>query len=94
VTSSTEELKVRLERIRTLLHRLARVNDGGVEAELIAQLTLETEAVSRLRATSAVTVAGTRAPAPTGPGDRVSAARPVARVRARLRSGRRIARQS
>ncbi len=53
VTSSTEEVHARLERIRTLLHRLARVRDTGIEAELITQLTLETEAVRRLRANAA-----------------------------------------
>jgi hypothetical protein len=49
-TSSTEQIHVRLERMRTLLHRLARVRDSGIEAELITQLTLETEAVRELRA--------------------------------------------
>ncbi len=53
VTSSTEEVNARLGRIRTLLHRLARVRDTGIEEELITQLTLETEAVRRLRANAA-----------------------------------------
>jgi hypothetical protein len=53
VTTSTEQVQTRLERIRTLLHRLARVRDAGIEAELINQLTLETEAVRKLRANAA-----------------------------------------
>jgi hypothetical protein len=53
VTSSTEQINARLQRIRTLLHRLARVRDTVIEAELITQLTLETEAVRELRANAA-----------------------------------------
>jgi hypothetical protein len=92
VTSSSEQLKARLERIRTLLYRLARVKDAGVEAELIAQLTLESEAVSRLRAASTVNAAATGVSARTSPVECVPAARPIARVGARLRTGRRMAR--
>jgi hypothetical protein len=40
----------RLERIRTLLHRLADVRDGAGEAELIGMITVETGAVRRARA--------------------------------------------
>jgi hypothetical protein len=40
----------RLERIRTLLHRLAHTRDGAGEAELIGMITLETDAVRRARA--------------------------------------------
>jgi hypothetical protein len=40
----------RLERIRTLLHRLAHVRDGAGEAELIGMITVETDAVRRARA--------------------------------------------
>jgi hypothetical protein len=49
VTSSTE-VKTRLDRIRLLVHRLNRVRDSALEAEIITQLTLETEAVDRARA--------------------------------------------
>jgi hypothetical protein len=50
VPSPIDELQIRLDRIRTLLHRLNRVRDSAVEAEVITQLTLETEAVRRARA--------------------------------------------
>jgi hypothetical protein len=46
----------RLERIRTLLHRLARVRDGAGEAELIGMITVETGAVRRARARVGVAV--------------------------------------
>jgi hypothetical protein len=59
VTSKTDELKIRLNRIRTLLQRLNRVRDSATEAEIITQLTLETEAVRRVRA--AVAAAGSEA---------------------------------
>jgi hypothetical protein len=49
VTSSTE-VKTRLDRIRLLVHRLNRVRDSALEAKIITQLTLETEAVDRARA--------------------------------------------
>jgi hypothetical protein len=54
VTSLTDELKGRLDRIRTLLQRLNRVRDSAVEAEIITELTLETEAVRRVRAALAL----------------------------------------
>jgi hypothetical protein len=50
VTSTNEELKTRLDRIRILVHRLSRVRDSALEAEIITELTLETEAVDRARA--------------------------------------------
>jgi hypothetical protein len=91
VTSSSDELKERLERVRTLLYRLARVKDSSVEAELIAQLALETEAVSRLRAASGVNAEQKDPPVPARPVDRNTTVQPVARGRARQRTGRRIA---
>ena len=45
--SSADDLKTRLERIRLLQHRLNRARDIAVQAEIITQLTLETEAVRR-----------------------------------------------
>lgn len=50
MSSSDRVLASRVKRIGTLLHRLSRVRDSSVEAELIAQLTLETEAVRKIRA--------------------------------------------
>ena len=47
----------RVDRVRTLLHRLSRTRDIEIEAELISQISLETEAIGRERAhTAGVTV--------------------------------------
>jgi hypothetical protein len=88
VTSSTEHLNARLQRIRTLLHRLARVRDTAIEAELITQLTLETESVRTLRANAGDA---------TSESASTSSAQPAGRPRVagaghRVRAGRRVAR--
>jgi len=90
----TQEVNLRLERIRTLLQRLSRVRDTALEAELITQLTLETEAVGRVRATGAHATPGqppiSSAASPANARvRRAAAARPP--VRARVRSRRRSA---
>ena len=92
----TEEVNVRLERMRTLLHRLSRVRDTAVEAELITQLTLETEAVGRIRtagahATPAAGPTSSHHGGITGDGRRRTSV-PGARIRVRGR--RRIARDN
>jgi len=78
-----------------LLHRLSRVRDTAVEAELITQLTLETEAVERLRTTAAN---ATPAEAPTSScSGRIKiefGGRAVAGARVRVRARRRAARQN
>lgn len=45
-----ETLSTKLERVRKLLHRLAHVRNDIIEASLIAELTVETEAVRQVRA--------------------------------------------
>jgi hypothetical protein len=93
VTSSTEQINAHLEKIRTLLHRLARVRDTGIEAELITQLTLETEAVRKLRANAADATSEPASTSSRTAGIKVDFDRaPVARARLRVRTGRRIAR--
>ena len=47
----------RVDRVRTLIHRLSRTRDIDMEADLISQISIETEAISRERAhTAGVTV--------------------------------------
>ena len=93
VTSSTEEVNARLERIRTLLHRLARVRDTGIEEELITQLTLETEAVRRLRANAAHATSEPASTSSSRGGIEMDVDRArVAGDRVRVRVRRRIAR--
>jgi hypothetical protein len=50
-TSDRVLLASGMKRIGTLLHRLATVRNASLEAELITQLTLETEAVRQVQAT-------------------------------------------
>jgi hypothetical protein len=50
-TSDQVLLASGMKRISTLLRRLATVRNSSVEAELITQLTLETEAVRQVQAT-------------------------------------------
>jgi hypothetical protein len=103
MTSSADELKTRLERIRLLLHRLNRVRDSAVEAEIITQLTLETEAVRRAREAAlpvphpapdprALDPKPVKQPAADAPPNRVSRSRRLTGGRARGRAVRRAAR--
>ena len=93
VVTPTQEVNLRLERIRTLLQRLSRVRDAALEAELITQLTLETEAVGRVHANGVhatpgqppTSSAATRA---TAPFRRTAAARTPVRVGVRSRRRR------
>jgi hypothetical protein len=50
MTTEQDPLAARFERVRTLVRRLSRVRNSSIEAELIAQLALETEAINRMRA--------------------------------------------
>jgi hypothetical protein len=88
----TQEVNQRLERIRSLLQRLTRVRDTAVEAELITQLTLETEALGRARETGAHATPG-HVPTSSGavPVSFNFRQAPVTRARARVRPRRRRA---
>jgi hypothetical protein len=90
MTSSADDLKTRFERIRLLLHRLNRVRDTAVEAEIITQLTLETEAVRRAQ-TATLPASDLTAPHVDRDrqpgGQQATGARPVRATRARKRSG-------
>jgi hypothetical protein len=85
MTSSADDLKIRFERIRLLLHRLNRARDIGVEAEIITQLTLETEAMRRAQT---VTVAASDLAAARSGSDPRPAGQPAAAARQPRRPAR------
>jgi hypothetical protein len=89
VTSFSEELKTRLQRIRTLVHRLTHVRNSAIEAELITQLTLETEAVRRARAAAAASPPPAEQPATPARPTHIRVARPLTSIRPRVRAVRR-----